>query len=397
MPSLLSIHSGKPTVIVGPVNIEPPPDNNFVRRASARPAQGQLIALVDHSPDLIAQFDREYRHLFINSEIERISGMPRAHFIGRSNDELGMPPDRVAIWHDAIDRIFAGESEVRIQFTFNALDAERFFESRLAPDHDSEGQVRSVVAVTRDVTESRLATRALAEAKERAEEIARLKSVILKNLSHEIRTPLTSIIGFAELLLRQGGDDHREFAGAIARNGQRLLNTLSSVLDLAQLESGDVFVISEVVDLRDLVEQVANDAAEEIEKKGLLLRVDAPDLPVLIRVDRSMMVRVLENLVGNAIKFTRQGEILLQIRAGAEETIVDVIDSGIGILPSALSHIFDEFRQGSEGTRRSHEGNGLGLAISRRLMLLMNGTIEVESEIGRGSRFSVRLPLAEVA
>ena len=247
----------------------------------------------------------------------------------------------------------------------------------------------------------------LVKAKEEAEEMSRLKSAFLANMSHEIRTPLTAILGFAEVLDAEAEPPHDGIARLISRSGQRLMETLDSVLQLSRLEAGKLQLSPEPIDVISEVKEVITLMRPRASNEGVHLVLDVPDTSVEGRYDAMALFRVLSNLVSNAIKFTeRDGQVTVRVQTiesgpltASEQSDdkgktvrIDVKDTGIGMNPSVIPELFGAFRQESTGTRRSHEGSGLGLTIVRRLVDLMHGYIEVESEKGKGSTFHVYLP-----
>ncbi|NBB86972.1 MAG: PAS domain S-box protein [Bacteroidetes bacterium] len=246
-----------------------------------------------------------------------------------------------------------------------------------------------------DVTDQKQFEQELIEAKEEAEQMNRLKTAFLANMSHEIRTPLTSIIGFSEVLEERASEDDDGIAGLIRKNGKRLMDTLNSVLDLAQLESGSFRPALERVDVTDHAAQAADLFAETAAEKGITLQLDVPDEPLYVQADPSALDRVLVNLVSNACKFTPEGHVAVRAAAADGEVHLQVVDSGIGIPEQAQEVIFDEFEQVSSGLSRHFEGTGLGLAITRKLVDLMDGRIWVESTPQEGSTFVVALPRSE--
>ena len=243
-----------------------------------------------------------------------------------------------------------------------------------------------------DISERVAAEEALKEAKEEAEEMNRLKSVFLANMSHEIRTPLTSILGFADVLDEEVEGEAHRVVEMIRESGHRLKETLTSVLELARLERESSDVGTERCDLVERVEETLDLMQPQIESNGLRLELKLPGEAIYLQADPKVLHRVLTNLVSNAIKFTEDGGIRVTVERDGDEAVLAVTDTGIGISDDFLDQIFDEFRQESEGLTRAHEGSGLGLTITQRLVELMGGTIEAESTKGEGSTFTVRLP-----
>ncbi len=247
-------------------------------------------------------------------------------------------------------------------------------------------------------------TRELALARDQALEASRVKSDFLASMSHEIRTPLNAIIGMAELLSETELDeDQKRYVDAFARAGEALLSLVNDILDLSKIEAGQLELESIDFDLRELAEQALEIYALKTDEKGVELACDiAPDVPQRVRGDPARLRQIILNLIGNAIKFTDQGEIVLHIRRDPqgqepEELLFSVTDTGIGIPPDKLESIFASFTQVDSSTTRKYGGTGLGLTISRKLVEKMDGRIWVESEPGRGSTFSftVRLQPAE--
>ncbi|MEP0545396.1 MAG: ATP-binding protein [Rhodothermales bacterium] len=251
-----------------------------------------------------------------------------------------------------------------------------------------EGEVPVLCLTAHDLTEQRRIRDELKASKDRAEEVLRLKSSFLQNMSHELRTPLVSILGFAELLAEEPDDGVREMGATIYRSAQRLHDTMNSVLDLAQLEGNGVAYQPEAVNVGAEAERIAQPFRAAAEAKGLALRVKLiPDAEAL--VDRAAFGRILSVLLSNAVKFTQDGGIGLDVEADSHRVVVRVSDTGVGISEDFLPHLFDEFQQESTGMGRSYDGNGLGLAITKRLVDMMGGRIMVKSVVGEGTVFAV--------
>jgi signal transduction histidine kinase len=224
---------------------------------------------------------------------------------------------------------------------------------------------------------------------------------VLRHLSHEIRTPLHSMLALAQLL-RDGmaGDlnpEQRKYVEVIERNGQNLIHLVNDVLDLSRMEVGQIEIEMEVrpLDLGDQVRATVAALAPLAEVKKIDLTVDSiQDLP-LVRCDPDRVRQVLTNLIGNAIKFTDRGQVVLSVEPRHQTVAVHVSDTGVGIPESARPRLFDAFFQGAGPQARRKGGAGLGLAIASRLVRLMGGDLSFESAEGVGSRFTFTLPIAE--
>jgi signal transduction histidine kinase len=264
-----------------------------------------------------------------------------------------------------------------------------------------EGGLR-VVGIGRDITERKEREQALRTAKEAAEAANRAKSVFLANMSHEIRTPLTSILGFAEMIGKEvrNAEDRsavdlstlQEFASLIEKSGGRLMNTLTGILNLSKLQAEEMDLSTEPVDLTDQAAQIAAELRPRAHEKGLRLCVKDEDDPVWAQADAEGVQIVLRNLVSNAIKYTEEGRVQARARHENGAAVLEVEDTGIGMDPGAVEDLFKPFRQESEGMNREYEGTGLGLAVTHKAIQHMGGTIEVETEKGAGTCFTVRLP-----
>ena len=236
----------------------------------------------------------------------------------------------------------------------------------------------------------------LREAKEEAKNASEMKSALLANTSHEIRTPLTSIIGFAEEIGTMAEDDSRpidRFAGHIENSGRRLLGTLDAILTLAQLEGGELAHPSQPIDLVATVEEAVDQFYPEAEEDEIDLQVETEDRPIWTRADREGLRIVLQNLLSNAVKYTEAGgDVWIRTGTTKERAVLEVEDTGVGMDPSQAETLFEPFRQESEGYGREYEGTGLGLAVTKEAVEQMDGTIEVDTEKGEGSHYTVRLP-----
>ncbi|MEO8624388.1 MAG: ATP-binding protein, partial [bacterium] len=259
---------------------------------------------------------------------------------------------------------------------------------------------RSVLlAVWHDITERKKVEHALRVAKEAAESANRTKSDFVTRMNHELRTPLSSVIGFSRALLRgKSGALTPEaalYAKRILDNGMHLLSLINQILDVAKVEAGRMELERETVELGALVTETLAMLETTAEAKGLALRGELPENVAPFVTDGGKLRQILINLVGNAIKFTSDGEVVVSVSTdpdtGQPREIV-VRDTGIGIPLERQAKIFEPFEQGDSSTRREFGGTGLGLSIVKTFVKLIGATIEVESEVGSGTTFTVRLP-----
>jgi two-component system, NarL family, sensor histidine kinase BarA len=290
------------------------------------------------------------------------------------------------------DAISAGELNVRseIQTGDEFEDLSHAFNRMLRNLVSMQDQWRKVNAdLDRKVDELAQANMALYESN-------RLKSDFLATMSHELRTPLNSILGFSEVLLSADGLGEKQLRWVrnVKTSGERLLALINDILDLAKIEAGKMQVRLEDFSIHDVCEGMLNMFRPLAEKKNIDLRGQiAPDIPAL-RQDLTKLQQILQNLLSNAIKFTPEGgRVLLRAEADPLHFVLTVSDTGVGIAPEEQELVFEKFRQSGNPLTREHAGTGLGLSIVRELSKLLGGEVTLQSELGRGSTFTVRLPL----
>jgi len=252
-----------------------------------------------------------------------------------------------------------------------------------------------IAAMLDRLVRSRTVEARLRAEKEAAEVSNRVKSEFLANMSHELRTPLNSIIGFANILLKNKslvlGEREINYVSRISVNGTHLLGLINGLLDVSKIEAGHMAVELSAVDLALLVHEILGELQSQADAHEVTLAAQLPSPLLLLETDRLRLKQILINLIGNAVKFTRHGQVTVRVLANSdgEAVRIDVIDSGIGIPADRLNAIFEAFQQADTTTSREYGGTGLGLTITRALVLLLGWEIDVSSTMGLGSTFSV--------
>ncbi len=339
-----------------------------------------------------------------NSRAEAIFGWSAQEAIGRPiGDFVSLNEESAS--REARECLLALGSNEQIQRRFEILAFHRngtCFPAEMALSA-VRWQDRSLLAAfVHDVTGRKLVEQEMAHAKESAEAANLAKGEFLANMSHEIRTPLNGVIGMTELTLEtELSREQRDYLLTVKSSADSLLNVINDILDFSKIEAGRIDLEHIPFDLRECIEETLKLMTLRAEEKGLELLCDIPsDVPEYVLGDPTRLRQIVVNLIGNAIKFTPEGEVSLQVRtacvAGAHKTLqFTIVDTGIGIPPDKLETIFDSFTQADTSTTREYGGTGLGLTICRRLVELMNGKIWIQSEVGRGSKFHFTIDMQE--
>jgi signal transduction histidine kinase len=268
---------------------------------------------------------------------------------------------------------------------------------------DDDGVVIGVSSIIQDISKEQQYEYRLQKAKEHAEAANRAKSRFMANMSHELRTPMNAIMGFAELLKEEPlTDSQLDYVETIHTSSRHLLRLINDVLDISKIEAGKEEITLGVCSMREMLGQLEDLMDNEAQNKGLDFVLDIrDDVPNQIISDAKHLYQCLINLVGNAIKFTETGSVSLGVGmledAAQTRMFFEVTDTGIGIAPERQDKVFESFEQADIGTSRKYGGTGLGLTITRQLVEMMGGTITLESQVERGTTFTIVLPIQQTS
>ena len=382
---------------------------------TAQESQRRMADIINFLPDATFVVDREGKVIAWNQAIEEMTGVKAIEILGKGDYEYSLPfyGERRPI---LIDMVLITDMEIETGYTYiqrneNILVGEAtstlkgktaYLNATASALRNSNGEAVGAIESIRDITDQKRAEQELQQAKAEAEAANQAKSAFLAMMSHEIRTPMNAIIGMSGLLMDTNlNPDQREFAETIRSSGDSLLTIINDILDFSKIEAGKMILEEQPFDLRECIEASLDLMKVSASEKNLELAYQMdPEVPPALLGDVTRLRQVLINLLGNSVKFTEQGEIVLTVNKGEKEGSFhfSVRDTGIGISPDRASQLFRSFTQADTSTSRRYGGTGLGLALSRRLVELMGGRMWVESEgvPGKGSTFHFAI-LAEPA
>lgn len=359
----------------------------------------QYRSLVENSKDYIIRFDKNHRHIFINSITYDLLNIRPEQLLNKSHRESGLfSPEQCDYWENCIDKVFETKEIFQSQFEFFNGVHTVYFDWILIPELGETGEVEFVLSVARDITKIKEYEKELLEAKDRAEESDLLKTAFLQNISHEIRTPLNGILGFAQLLSNKNiSENDRDFyVEMILKSGDRLITIINNIIDISKIEAGTMDIAPTEIYVNEELKYLYYFFKPEIEAKGINFIIN-PELPqevAKITTDNEKFHSIITNLIMNAIKFTDQGEIEIGCKLYDKDHILFYVrDTGLGIPKSRQDAIFDRFMQADIENKLARQGAGLGLSITKAYVEMLGGKIWVESEEGKGSTFYFILPI----
>jgi PAS domain S-box-containing protein len=356
-----------------------------------RDRERQLHTLADNSPDILSRFDRQLRHVFINSAGLAAMGLQRSEVLGRTSRELGMPEHLCTLWENALERVFESGKSLTIEFEYEGRNGRRDFVNALVPERDYLGSVETVLCVAHDVTDKRRAELALQAANRRKDEF-------LAMLAHELRNPLAPIRNAAEYLARTcPQESHIKAADIVRRQVAHMTRLIDDLLDVSRITEGRIQLHRQTLEIGAVITDALESVEPLMRERKHTLLVSSTYQPLHVSGDRARLVQCLVNVLTNAAKYTDPGgEIRVDVRRQDAGVVLVITDNGMGISPELLPSLFELFVQGDRSLDRSQGGLGIGLSVVRRLIEMHGGEVSAESAgLGCGSSFQIRLPIVE--
>lgn len=354
------------------------------------------------SPVAFAISDMETgRYMEVNDSFVKITGYSREEILGKSSVEIGIVVD-TETREKILNNIRQHGSVRNAEISLRNKNGQIVDMLTSAETLILKGK-KCTLSINYDITALKESERKLIEANKLAEESVSLREAFLANMSHEIRTPMNAIVGFTELLLKKDLDaENRDYVETIKTSGENLLRIINDILDISKIESGLMLFEENPISIKELFSSLKNMMLPKAMEKRLELSFDySPDIPDTVLGDPTRLTQIIINLVGNALKFTKEGSVTMSARVLKEETgkyIIEfsVKDTGVGIAEEKIQYVFERFRQAESYTTRHYGGTGLGLSIAKQLIELQGGKIYVKSVEGVGSEFAFTLPFKKM-
>ena len=374
---------------------------NVTERTLVENQLRNLSRTVEQSPVSIVITDIEGKIEYVNPKFEEVSGYSYKEVLGE-NPRILSSGTKTKIDYEQMWKTILSGKEWRGEFYNKKKNGELYWESAtISPLYNEKNEILRFVAIKEDITQQKKMTEELILAKEKAEEMNKLKSYFFANMSHELRTPFVGILGFAEILkenLKDTSDE--EFADQILKSSKRLTDTLNKILNLTRIEYDKVTVKPQSTNINKLLKDMDAFYSSSAKLKATHIVASLPDEDLVTFTDTKLLEDILNNLISNAVKFTNDGTINLsaeKIDVNKNHFIkIVVADTGIGIPEEKQQIVWEEFRQASEGLNRSFEGTGLGLSITKKYVALLDGEITLASKENEGTTFTIILPFRQV-
>jgi PAS domain S-box-containing protein len=373
-----------------------------------------LQSIIDNSPAVIYLKDTNFGYLLINNLFENLFNISRNEIVGKSDYDV-FPKDEANTFRVNDSKVLESGIPLELEETILQADGPHTYLSMKFPLTDSHNIPYAVCGISTDITERKKIeeelnehreqletlvderTAELTDAKEQAESADRLKTAFLASISHELRTPLNSIIGFSGILLQKIAgplnNEQSKQLNMVKDSSQHLLALINDVLDISKIESGRLELISESFNIKKVIAESIKSLMPLAEAKNLKIDVCVSKEVGTITGDSWRVKQVFIHLLDNAVKFTEKGKVTIRSKVVHNHLETSITDTGMGIKPEDTGSLYQRFTQVDTGLARVKEGTGLGLALSKKLVEMMGGTISVQSEWGTGSTFTFTLPL----
>lgn len=368
--------------------------SNITERKRAEEEVTKISHAIRQSPVAVVITDSKGIIEFVNPKFEELTGYTLEEAKGQ-NPRILKSGDMTEEEYTVLWNTITSGNEWTGEFHNKKKNGELYWEkATISPVKNSKGEITHYLAIKEDISEKKNIIEELIHARDKAEESSRLKSNFLANMSHEIRTPLNGILGFAELLKSELNQKEQvDNINVIINSGMRLLDTLNMILNFSKIEAEKSSAFLSEVKICPIIDEVVRNFEAMAYSKGLYINREYRNEKITASIDERLLRNILNNLIKNAIVFTKTGGVTVIFDANDDNIVIKVKDTGVGIARENFGLIFEPFRQESEGFGRNFEGTGLGLSITKRYVEMLNGKISVESERGKGSVFTVTLPV----
>jgi len=348
---------------------------------------------IQHSHEVIFMTDKDGLINYVNSQFENFYQYSKEEVLGKKPSFLKSGNTPQDLYNQMWQNILGGK-------TFNAemLNKSKFgqylnVDASISPYFDEKNDIAGFISIQRDITEKKNNEELLRRALDKAEESDNLKAAFLNQMSHEIRTPLTSILGFMSLmeeeLINRGITDLAVFFDSINRSSARLHRTIEDILSMSSIQIGNFYTSKSKINLVEILSLLVKEFSSFAREKNLEIHFKVETENISISADSYTITQSFKHLIDNALKFTDKGLVEIKIYDFDDSVCVDVIDTGIGISREYMNNLFKPFSQEEVGYNRRYDGNGLGLALTKEFLSLNNASIKVDSEKGKGSRFTI--------